>query len=115
MTRMMEQIQAETGMICTIMLGEPEPREGGKILVMTFHSGKTMLGNDFGDAYKGWYENVELPFTDHVNKVFREYAKVHKSEVSNDDEHSTIYSGGKSTAWIICNGDRQCFHTHPFT
>lgn len=32
------------------------------------------MGNDFGKAYAGWYDNVELPFVGHLNKVFRESA-----------------------------------------
>jgi hypothetical protein len=35
MTRMLEQIEAETGMAGTILLGGPEPRQGGNIIVMT--------------------------------------------------------------------------------
>jgi hypothetical protein len=36
MMRLLEQIEDETGMIGTIMLGGPEPDQGGKIVVMTW-------------------------------------------------------------------------------
>jgi hypothetical protein len=34
MTRMLEQVQSETGLVGTVLLGGPEPKQGGKIIVM---------------------------------------------------------------------------------
>ena len=34
MTFMLEQLEKETGLVGTILLGGPEPKRGGKILVM---------------------------------------------------------------------------------
>lgn len=86
MSRMVEEIETETGMIGTVILGGPEPRQGGKIVVMrsvqehdtfsrlmglpSFHSGKTAFGSDFGHAYDGWMEKVELPYTEYLTKIF---------------------------------------------
>jgi hypothetical protein len=38
--QILEQLEKETGLVSTILLGGPEPQCGGKIVVMTFHSGK---------------------------------------------------------------------------
>jgi hypothetical protein len=35
MMRMLEQIEVETGMVGTILLGGPEPKTGGGVIVMT--------------------------------------------------------------------------------
>lgn len=35
MVRMLEQIEKETGMAGTLILGGPEPRQGGAILMLT--------------------------------------------------------------------------------
>jgi hypothetical protein len=34
MTFMLEQLQRETGLIGTVLLGGPEPKRGGKIIVL---------------------------------------------------------------------------------
>ena len=36
MMRMLDQVELETGMIGTVLLGGPEPKEGGKILIMQY-------------------------------------------------------------------------------
>jgi hypothetical protein len=72
MMHLMEEIERQAGMACTILLGGPEPKRGGKIIVMTFHTGKTRFGHNFEQAYDAWYENVEVPFTEHMGKVFCE-------------------------------------------
>jgi hypothetical protein len=72
MMRVLEEIEKQAGMACTILVGGPEPKHGGKLVLMKFHSGKTALGNDFEAAYEGWYDNVEEPFVHHLRKVFCE-------------------------------------------
>jgi hypothetical protein len=34
MTYMLEQLEKETGLIGTVLLGGPEPKRGGKLLMM---------------------------------------------------------------------------------
>jgi hypothetical protein len=41
-------------------------------ILLSFHSGKTGIGNDFSRAYAEWDKHVELPFIAHLNKVFCE-------------------------------------------
>ena len=36
MSRMLEQIKAECGMVGTIILGGPEPRRGGEIVILRY-------------------------------------------------------------------------------
>lgn len=50
---------------------------GGLLIVLrlctSFHTGKTPLGHDFGQAYDGWHKSVEKPFLAHLHKCYREY------------------------------------------
>jgi hypothetical protein len=70
-TQLLTELERQTGLCAMMIVGGPEPREGGKILVMTIHSGKTPMGNDFGRAYPAWEQNVQVPYTQFLTKVFR--------------------------------------------
>jgi hypothetical protein len=75
--RILEEIEKQAGMACTILLGGPEPKRGGKLTLMKFHSGQTRMGNDFEAAYEEWHDNVEAPFARHLRKVFCEIFILH--------------------------------------
>ena len=38
---------------------------------LRFHTGKTEGGLDFSESYDGWKSNVEEPFVEHLNNLFR--------------------------------------------
>lgn len=40
------------------------------LVAHSFHSGKTVHGHDFSQAYGGWKQHVELPYTAHIQKIF---------------------------------------------
>lgn len=82
----MEEIEKATGLVGFIVLGGPEPRCGGNLMVMSYvlflnaleqllmvhryHTGKTEAGFDFSESYDGWKSNVEEPFVAHLNDLF---------------------------------------------
>jgi hypothetical protein len=88
MARMLEQVEKECGMVGTVLLGGPEPRRGGKVVVVryayvsdlgklsranystSYHSGRTPLGYDFSQSLEDWKKTIENPFVTFVNKVF---------------------------------------------
>jgi hypothetical protein len=86
MTRMLEQVEKECGMVGMVLLGGPEPRQGGKVVVVryesdfnrlsrtnhstSYQSGKTPLGYDFSQSCSDWKRNIEGPFVTFINKVF---------------------------------------------
>ena len=70
MQRVLEELERSTGLVATVILGGPEPQCGGKIIVMSFHSGQNELGHKFSEAYDGWSEKVLAPFTDYLGRVF---------------------------------------------
>ena len=69
------------------VLGGPEPRCNGDIMVMSYvvfldglerllttlraHTGKASDGLDFGESYDEWKSSVEEPFVAYLNDVFR--------------------------------------------
>ena len=82
----MEEIEKATGLVGFMVLGGPEPRCSGNLMVMSyalllnaleqplidlrFHTGKTEGGLDFSESYDGWKSNVEEPFVEHLNNLF---------------------------------------------
>jgi len=89
MARMLEQVEKECGMVGTVLLGGPEPRRGGKVVVVryeyifllwevkswlihstSYHSRRTPRGYDFSQSLEDWKKTIENPFIAFVNKVF---------------------------------------------
>jgi len=84
------EIKKETGLIGFFVVGGPEPRCNGDIMVMSYvvslgglerlltalraHTGKASDGLDFGESYDGWKSNVEEPFVTYLNDIFRKNA-----------------------------------------
>ena len=81
------EIEKETGLVGFFMVGGPEPRCNGDIMVMSYvisldglerllialraHTGKTSGRLDFSENYDEWKMDVEEPFIAHLNDIFR--------------------------------------------
>ena len=86
----LDEIQKETGLVGFFVLGGPEPRSNGDIIVVSYvaslhsletllmalraHTGKTSSGLDFSESYDEWTSSVEEPFAAYLNNVFCEGA-----------------------------------------
>ena len=46
MARMLEQVEKECGMVGTVLLGGPEPRRGGKVVVVRYEYIFFTLGSE---------------------------------------------------------------------
>jgi hypothetical protein len=84
----LDEIQKETGLVGFFVVGGPEPRCNGDIMVMSYvvsldgletllmalrvHTGKTSAGLDFSESYDEWTSSVEEPFVAHLNNLFCE-------------------------------------------
>lgn len=82
----MDEIKRATGLVGFIVLGGPEPRCNGDLMVMSYalyldaleqllmalraHTGTTSSGLDFSESYDGWKSSVEEPFVAHLNDIF---------------------------------------------
>ena len=82
----MEEIEKATGLVGFMVLGGPEPRCGGDLMVMSYvlllnaleqllmdlryHTGKTEGSLDFSESYNVWKSNIEEPFVGHLNDIF---------------------------------------------
>ena len=82
----LEEIKKETGLVGFFILGGPEPRCNGDVMVVSYvvplggleallmalraHTGKTSSGLDFSQSYDKWKSSVEEPFVAHLNNVF---------------------------------------------
>lgn len=83
----LEEIKKETGFVGFIVVGGPEPKFGGDLMIMSCvpysscvaatifiipraHTGDTGLGLNFGQVHTGWKSGVEEPFLAYLNKVF---------------------------------------------
>lgn len=82
----MAEIERTTGLVGFIVVGGPEPRCNGNMMVLSYvlsfdrleqllmalraHTGKTIGGLDFSENYDGWNSSVEEPFVAHLNDIF---------------------------------------------
>lgn len=82
----MEEIERATGLVGFIIVGGPELRQNGDIMVMSYvlsldaseqllialraQTGKVHGGLDFSESYGEWQASVEEPFVAHLNDVF---------------------------------------------
>jgi hypothetical protein len=82
------QIEKECGFVGSIIVGGPEPRCGGDLVVMSCvrfslivvatiliisraHTGTTRLGLNFSQVHSGWKAQMEEPFIGYLDSVFR--------------------------------------------
>lgn len=60
-----------TDWVFTVLMGGPHPDMDGALDVNSFHVGTTKLGNRFSQAYPHFSQNVMVPYTQFVERVFR--------------------------------------------
>ena len=82
------EIKKETGLVGFFVVGGPEPRCNGDIMVMSYvvsfndlemlllialraHTGTTSGGLNFSESYSEWKSSIEEPFVAHLNNIFR--------------------------------------------
>ncbi len=84
------EIKKETGLVGFFVVGGPEPRCNGDIMVMSYvssfdglemplmapraHTGMASGSLNFGESYGEWKSSIEEPFVAHLNNVFRKDA-----------------------------------------
>jgi hypothetical protein len=84
----LEEIERECGLVGFIVVGGPDPKSGGDLMIMSCvfftlivsrqqllvilraHTGSTRLGLDFSQAHSGWKTHIEEPFLTYLNKFF---------------------------------------------
>jgi hypothetical protein len=84
----LEEIEKKCGLVGFIMIGGPDPKCGGDLMVMSCvlftllvlrqqfliisraHTGTNTLGLNFSQAYNGWGTQIEEPFLAYLNSVF---------------------------------------------
>jgi len=84
----LEEIQKEYGLVGFVIVGGPEPKCGGDLMIMSCvlftlsvsrqqfliisraHTGTTSLGLNFSQAHSGWRTHIEEPFLAYLNNVF---------------------------------------------
>lgn len=81
----MEEIEKLTSLVGFIIVGGPEPRSNGDIMVMSYalslgaleqqlialraHTGKVRGGLDFSKSYDEWQSTIKEPFIAHLNDI----------------------------------------------
>ena len=83
----LEEIEKKSGCIGFMLVGGPEPKSGGDLVIVSYvlyiivsqqlfiiisraHSGTTKLGANFSQAHSGWRAQIEEPFLAFLNKAF---------------------------------------------
>lgn len=83
----LDEIENKCGFIGFMVVGGPEPKSGGDLVIMSYviylivsqqlfliisraHTGTTRLGTNFSQAHSGWRAQIEEPFLAFLNKVF---------------------------------------------
>ncbi|KAG2139965.1 hypothetical protein BD769DRAFT_1384271 [Suillus cothurnatus] len=62
-----------TGMLFSLLAGNPSPEALGAIDIYSFHVSQTKLGNNFSTAYPGFDAGVMEPFQDFLHQVYHEF------------------------------------------
>lgn len=88
MDEVLKEIQNKCGFVGSIILGGPEPKFGGKLMIVTCvifpllvsrqlliasraHSNTADVGLNFKQAHSGWSTQVEAQFLSYLHKAFR--------------------------------------------
>ncbi|KAG1721610.1 hypothetical protein EDB19DRAFT_1917216 [Suillus lakei] len=66
------ELHEATGWTFSVLLGGPDPSNGGAIDVSSLHVGSTKLGNHFNHAFAKFNDNVMVPYYEFVSHVFPE-------------------------------------------
>lgn len=65
------ELHNSTGWAFSILLGGPDPANGGKLDVSSLHIGTTTLGNRFNQACPKFKERVMVPYFEFASRAFR--------------------------------------------
>ncbi|KAG2125465.1 hypothetical protein DEU56DRAFT_916527 [Suillus clintonianus] len=76
------ELHEATGWTFSVLLGGPDPSNGGAIDVSSLHVGSTKLGNRFNHAFSN--DNVMLPYYEFVSHVFPEAGTSNKTPAPDD-------------------------------
>ncbi|KAG1745512.1 uncharacterized protein EDB91DRAFT_1080406 [Suillus paluster] len=66
------ELHEATGWTFSVLLGGPDPSNGGTIDVSSLHVGSTKLGNRFNQVFAKFNDNVMVPYYEFVSHVFSE-------------------------------------------
>ncbi|KAG1721858.1 uncharacterized protein EDB91DRAFT_1256317 [Suillus paluster] len=66
------ELHEATGWTFSVLLGGPDPSNGGTIDVSSLHVGSMKLGNRFNQAFANFNDNVMVPYYEFVSHVFPE-------------------------------------------
>lgn len=72
LTQFFKELHEMTDWAFTVLMGGPHPAAGGTLDVSSFHVGTTKLGNWFSQAYPQFSQNIMVPYTQFVERVFRQ-------------------------------------------
>ncbi|KAG1805843.1 uncharacterized protein BJ212DRAFT_1303904 [Suillus subaureus] len=76
------ELHKATGWTFSVLLGGPDPSNGGAIDVSSLHVGLTKLGNRFNHAFAKFNDNVMIPYYEFVSHVFPEAGTLNKAAES---------------------------------
>ncbi|KAG2137515.1 hypothetical protein DEU56DRAFT_756091 [Suillus clintonianus] len=96
LTQFFEELHEMTDWVFTVLMGGPHPAAGGTLDVSSFHVGTTKLGNRFSQAYPQFSQNIMVPYTQFVERVFPDAAALSRAQ-SLTSSTPVIASGSSST------------------
>ncbi|KAG2106955.1 uncharacterized protein F5147DRAFT_653553 [Suillus discolor] len=76
-----------TGWTFSVLLGGPNPANGGKLDISSLHIGSTTLGNPFNQVFPKFDENVMVPYFEFVSRAFSDAGT---DNVSNETSSQSI-------------------------
>ncbi|KAG1894368.1 uncharacterized protein F5891DRAFT_1195351 [Suillus fuscotomentosus] len=74
LTQFFKELHEMTDWVFTVLMGGPYPSMGGILDISSFHVGTTKMGNRFSQAYPHFSENIMIPYTQFVERIFSEAA-----------------------------------------
>ncbi|KAG1878587.1 hypothetical protein C8R48DRAFT_768145 [Suillus tomentosus] len=80
LSQFFEELQEMTGWVFTVLMGGPHPASGGTLDISSFHIGTTQLGNRFSQAYPQFSQNIMVPYTQFVERVFPDAAALSRTK-----------------------------------
>jgi hypothetical protein len=71
LSQFFQELHELTDWVFTVLMGGPAA--GGTLDINSFHIGATKLGNPFSQAYPQFRQNIMVPYTQFVERVFRKF------------------------------------------
>lgn len=68
-----KSLGARTGLTFMILAGGPDPRHGGELRTMGYHSTKNKHGITFGKAYPEYENAILKPFSSFLHQVYSKF------------------------------------------